>query len=124
MQNDKEKDRQMICIICPEGCKLNVSFQEDGLEVSGHLCKRGINFAKDEVLHPTRILTTTVSIEAEDLLRLPVRSNIGAPKDMIIPMISAVRKKKIKAPVQMGDVIFSNILGTGIDIIASASVKK
>jgi CxxC motif-containing protein len=124
MLNDKEKDRQMICIVCPEGCKLHVSFKKEGLEVSGHLCKRGIKFAKDEVLHPTRILTTTVSIESEEMSRLPVRSSTGAPKDMILAMISAVRKKKIKAPVQMGDVIASNILGTGIDIIASASVKK
>lgn len=114
----------MICIVCPEGCKMDVSFAEGDLKVSGHRCKRGIKFAKDEILNPTRILTTTVSIQSKDLLRLPVRSNAGAPKKQIIPMIAFLRKMTLKAPIKMGDIIVSNILGSGVDIIASASVKN
>ena len=37
---------------------------------------------------------------------------------------SAVNKIKIKAPVLVGDVIISNVLNLGVDIVATRDVKE
>ena len=38
------------CICCPVGCRVEVSFDENGqvAEVSGHTCKRGADYAAQE----------------------------------------------------------------------------
>jgi CxxC motif-containing protein len=121
---DKVKRMNMTCIICPEGCKMEVLVKGRGVDVSGHKCKKGPLFAADEVLNPQRILTTTMEIESEDVHRIAVRSSAGVPKDKLVEMIGLLRKTRLCAPVKMGDVIIADILGSGANIIASSSVDK
>lgn len=116
--------KNITCISCPAGCNIEVEF--DGkkiLSVSGNQCKKGWKFTEDEIINPRRILTTTVSINSDSILRLPVRSNIGAPKEKIIRMVKELKKVKVEVPVKMGDVILNNILTSGVDIISSMSVE-
>jgi len=42
---------------------------------------------------------------------------------MIIRGIIELSKIKVKAPIKCGDLIFKNILETGIDIIASRNIE-
>ena len=38
--------KDLICIICPNGCKIHAQLLEDGsVNVSGNRCKRGESFA-------------------------------------------------------------------------------
>jgi CxxC motif-containing protein len=117
--------KNITCIACPAGCRIEALY--DGakiLSVSGNQCKKGVKFSEDEIINPRRILTTTVSINSASISRLPVRSNIGAPKDKIMQMVAELKKVKVQAPVKMGDVILRNILASGVDIISSFSVKN
>ncbi|HEC76198.1 MAG TPA: DUF1667 domain-containing protein [Thermoplasmatales archaeon] len=111
---------RIICIKCPLGCKIKV---ENG-KVNGNICKRGEEYAINEIKNPERILTTTVFIKNGRQKLLPVRSEKGLPKNIIKRCISEISKVEVEAPVRRGDVIIKNILGTGVNIIASRDVDK
>jgi CxxC motif-containing protein len=123
-ENPKKK---MRCIVCPEGCPMHAEYEAASkkiISLEGYKCKRGIKFAEDEITNPLRLLTTTISIDSKIAQRLPVRSNISAPKDKIAAMIEAVKQIRAKAPVKMGEIIASDMLGTGVDILSSTTVEK
>jgi len=39
-------------------------------------------------------------------------------------MVRGVKKIKVGAPVRMGDIIAEDLLGTGVDIIASSTIGE
>jgi CxxC motif-containing protein len=51
--------------------------------------------------------------------RLPVRTREAIPKKKLFMAMNQLSKIRVKPPVKIGDVIISNLLNTGIDIIAS-----
>ena len=114
----------LICINCPKGCHLLVEQDGDKITVSGNSCPRGEVYARNELLNPLRTLTTTVPIDAIDCKRLPVITSKPVPKGKLMDVMKALKGVEVKAPVQMGDVIVSDILSLGSDIIASKSVNK
>ncbi|WP_255812569.1 DUF1667 domain-containing protein [Acidaminobacter sp. JC074] len=113
--------RKMICIACPIGCHLEVS---DDLIVTGNQCPKGETYAINELKNPMRIVTSTVVIEGAIHKRLPVRTASEIPKNLIMDCMKQINHVVVKAPVKMGDVIIKNVLNTGVDIIASRSMKK
>lgn len=118
--------REIICIVCPLGCKLEVSEDRslgDGYIVHGGTCKRGKAYAIKELTNPTRLLTSTVKIEGAKLTRLPVRTKSEIPKDKMLECMKIINTIEVKAPVSMGDLLLENILDTGVDIIASRDLS-
>ncbi len=117
----------MICIVCPVGCRLEVKKDEgneSGYLVTGNLCKRGVEYGIKEMTNPTRVLTTTVKIKDSLLERLPVRTNGEIPKDRVFACMKIIDEIEVKAPVRIGKVVFGNLSGTGIDLIASRSMER
>lgn len=114
---------EIICIVCPLGCRMSVEL--DGREVAavnGHQCKQGKKYARNEVLFPGRVLTTTVKTDFSDFPMLPVRSNKEIPKDQLIPCMMEISKQRISEPTQIGQPVIRDILGLGVDIISCRSV--
>ncbi len=111
-----------LCIGCPLGCRLEVDVEQEVqsiVEVRGFACRRGREYAIQEHTAPRRMVTTTVAITGARWARLPVRSNAPAPKDKVQAICNALRHLRVSAPVAMGDIIVSNILDSGVDIVAS-----
>jgi len=96
---------------------------ELGYKVEGNTCKRGIIYAIKEVTNPTRVITTTVTIEEFHLKRLPVRTDGEVPKNMVFDSMMEINKTKVKTPVAVGDIIIEDLLGTGVNVIASRSAN-
>lgn len=117
--------KQLNCINCPMGCLLTVTL-EDGkvVKVEGNTCPRGETYAHQELTDPQRMLTSTVRVEGGALPLLPVVSKSTLPKGRIMDCAEALRSVTVQAPVKTGDVIVSNILGLGVDIIASRDMEK
>lgn len=46
----------LICITCPKGCHLTVD-EENDYAVTGNSCPRGAEYARNELLHPVRMIT-------------------------------------------------------------------
>jgi len=118
-----EKERQLICINCPMGCRLKVTKTENGgWLVEGNSCNRGKTYAIKELTAPTRVLTTTVVLNSNLHRRLPVRTDDGIPKEKIFEAMRVLNNIKVEAPIHAGDVIYKNILGTVANVIASRSI--
>lgn len=110
----------MNCIVCPIGCELTVSL-EDGkvTNVTGNACPRGDKYARTEMTAPKRMLTSTVRIKGGELNLIPVVSKEALPKEKVMACANYLRNVEVASPIHEGDVIVSNILGLGVDIVAS-----
>ena len=120
-------NKDLICITCPMGCRMTLvedESLENGFRVLGNKCKRGEQYAIEEAIHPTRMIPTTVVIKHAHLRRLPVRTESPVPKHLIHACMKVINQACVEAPVQMGDIIIENILETGVNIIASRSMKR
>lgn len=115
--------KNLICIVCPKGCRLQVD-EEHGYAVSGNSCPRGAEYGKNELLHPTRVLTSTVCIQGGLHRRLPVKTTAPIPKELIFEAMDALNGVRLTAPVHLGQVVIPNLLGTGVDVVATRGMKK
>lgn len=116
--------RIMNCIMCPMGCEMTVTIENGTVtNVVGNTCPRGAKYANDEVTAPKRMLTSTVAIEGGLLPLLPVVSADVLPKGRILDCACYLRGVKVQAPVKTGDIIVKDILGLGVDIIASRDMS-
>lgn len=119
--------KDMICIVCPFGCKLKViknDTSQTGYVVEGNKCFRGADYGVKEITNPTRVLTTTVIISDASVKRLPVRTSGTIPKHLIKNAMELTNKVEVKAPIKAGQVIINNILDTGVNVIASRSIYQ
>ena len=111
------------CIVCPLSCTITVKETGDGLDISGHSCKKGLEYAGNEHRAPKRMLTGAVAVENGVLRRLPVVSRVVVPKDKLRACIDALSKVSVIAPIRCGDVVVPDICGTGVDVIAARDVE-
>lgn len=118
------KEQQVICIVCPRGCHIDVKEEDGEMTFKNQGCKRGPEYVKKELSNPTRMLTTTVEIEGAIVNRMPVVTSSDIPKNMIFECIKELAKVKIKAPVKVGEIICKDILGLGVDILATRTLEK
>lgn len=116
--------RNLVCIVCPQGCRLTVTEENGEYTVSGNTCKRGEAYAIKEVTAPRRVITSTVALEGGRLPRIPVKTNGDIPKEMIFTCMEEINRISVTAPVKMGDVVLADILGTGVDIVAARTMEK
>lgn len=117
--------KQYICIVCPMSCSIELT-DDNGVitayAVDGNKCKRGEEYAKNEYTTPKRMITTTVGLRGARLSCLPVISREAVPKSLLRDCMNLLYTTVVDAPVRQGDVIVSNILGTGVDIVAARSI--
>jgi len=118
--------REVICIICPKGCHLQVSQNEETgeYEVRGATCDRGKDYGINEVTNPVRVLTSTVRVEGSNLVRCSVRTNGSVPKAKIFDCMEEINRVTLQAPVRVGDVVIEDIAGTGVELIATRSIGE
>lgn len=115
-----EEKRRVSCIVCPLSCVGEVSIAAGKVTgVTGFTCPRGQNYAREEVTAPKRMLTSTVRVSGGQLPLLPVVSRQPLPKDKIMECARRLSAVTVSAPVREGDVILADILGLGVDVVAS-----
>ena len=114
---------QLTCILCPVGCDLEVDRAGDGLEVRGNQCDKGIGFADEEILYPKRNLATSVPLRGTESQMVSVGLSGPVPRDMISPVLSEIAGLRPEPPILRGQVLIPNVIGTGVDVIATRTVK-
>ncbi len=110
--------KNLICIACPIGCRLEIDIDND-YTVTGNQCNRGIDYGKQELISPTRIVTTTVKIKGALHKRLPVKTEQPIPKELIFKCMNEINKVVVISPIKTGDIILENILNTKINVVAT-----
>jgi CxxC motif-containing protein len=120
-----EEVKKVICIVCPLSCVGEVVLKEgEVFSITGLTCDRGKKYARAEVTKPTRVLTTTVKVKHGFLPLLPVVSKEPVPKEKIKEAVRLLATVTVKAPVKAGDVIYENILDSGVSIVSSRDIEK
>ncbi len=115
----------LICITCPMGCTLQVTHEGSTvLNVEGNNCARGAAYVQRELTDPRRMVATTVRVSGGLHPLVPVYTREPFPKPKIAELLEAIRTVEIDAPVKMEQVILSNALGTGIDVVASRDMPR
>lgn len=112
---------ELICIGCPKGCHLHVD-ENNNYEVTGATCEKGVAYGKIELTDPRRVLTSTVKIAGAALNRCSVKTNAPIPKGELFAVMKALDNVELQSPVRIGDVVISNVCGTGADIVATRNL--
>lgn len=132
---------ELVCITCPLGCHLNVETAgAESLIVTGNRCARGLAYAREEFLSPRRTVTTTCRIthataapegaaaapSSADAAprRIPVRTSAAFPKERIPELIDFLRDFGAALPVRRGQPLARDLLGTGIDLVATRDLPS
>lgn len=115
--------KDLICIVCPKGCHLQVDEEHD-YAVSGFGCPRGIAYGKAELTAPTRTITSTVRCRGGLYPRCSVKTSKPVPKASIPAVMEALNGVSLTAPVSLGQVVLVNVAGTGADIQTTRSMQQ
>lgn len=116
------ESKQLICILCPRGCHLDVSKNQDGVSVKGNFCKRGINYGITEMTNPVRKLTSTIRIKGAHINRLPIITDRAIPKSKVMEVMRAIEHITVQSPIHLGDIVIANVAGTEANIVATRSL--
>lgn len=111
----------LICITCPKGCHLTVD-EENDYAVTGNSCPRGAEYARNELLHPVRMITSTVRVQGAAIPRLPVKTDKPLPKEKMFDCMQLINTLDVQVPVKVGQVLAANILGTDVNIVATKTL--
>ena len=129
-ETGKPEEKQFVCVSCPKGCVITIKVPEDAApekldkqNLSGYKCKQGIEYARQELVDPSRVLTTTVRIKGIPRM-LPVRSSVPVPKERIFDVMRFLDDVEVKPPIKCRDVVVESILDMDIDIVATWSIRE
>ena len=121
---------QYVCVHCPKGCVIPVTVPEGGdrsdtasLILVGNKCKHGVEYAKQELVEPRRVLTTTVRIRSSERM-LPVRSTKPLPRERLMEVMKVLDMVEVSLPVDCGQIVYNNILDLDADIVSTWSIKQ
>ena len=115
--------RELVCIVCPKGCRLRVD-EENDFAVTGNSCPRGREYAVSEMTDPVRTFSVSVRVTSGDRGAVAVRVSAPVNKKFIAPIARLARQMRLQAPVKAGETIATNAAQSGADLIAVASVPR
>lgn len=113
--------KEMVCIVCPNGCALRVFESEAGYAVEGAKCKRGEAFALGEMERPMRSLTTTVATVFKDMPRLSVKTSGDIPKEKLFEAMARINCVLVDHRARAGEVLLSGLFGA--QLVATADMR-
>ena len=114
--------KHLTCIGCPMGCQLTAAMEDGAVtSVTGNTCPRGDAYARKECVAPARTVTGTVRCTGGCAPVVSVRTAGEVPKEKMLDVARAFASASARLPVRQGDVILSNVCGTGVDVVATKS---
>ena len=117
------EQRELTCINCPLGCQLTVTIERgEAAAVTGNGCPRGAQYARDEIRHPVRMVTSTVPVQSGELARVSVKTSAPVPKDRILAVMADIHRLTAVAPVRSGQILCPDLAGTGVSLVATKTV--
>lgn len=116
--------KELVCIVCPRSCRMQISMDGSEPVVTGNTCKRGRDFAVREMTDPRRTVCTTVRTVFPGVPVLPVRVSAPIPKGRIFDLMREVNRVTVTERLGRGDTVVPNILDLGADLIATSNVLK
>lgn len=125
MKGNDTMKKELVCISCPIGCHITVSWQRDDLKdlvITGNRCPRGLEYARAEVTAPARVVTATVATGFPDRPRLPVKTTAPFPVEDIPRLLNILKNVFLDMEIAPGDVVIPDALDSGIDVVATSRI--
>lgn len=117
--------KSLTCIGCPLGCSLTVEMEGTEVKsVTGNTCPNGDAYARKELTNPTRIVTSSVRVLGGTLNVVSVKTACDIPKGKIFDCARALRDVEVQAPVSIGQILVTDIAGTGVDVVATKNIPR
>lgn len=116
--------KELVCIVCPRSCRMTITSEGDELVVTGNTCKRGKEFAINEMTDPRRTVCTTVRTSFPSVPVLPVRVSGAIPKNKVFDLMREVNRITVSKRIGREEVVVPNILDLGVDLIATSNILK
>ena len=118
-------EREFVCIICPNGCRIAVEYEGTNIQkMTGEECPKGKDYVENEITNPLRVFTGSVLVENGDFSLVSVKTLAPVLKKYLKKIGDITRRIKVEAPVEIGRIIVSNLLGEDIDLIATRKIEK
>lgn len=115
---------EFVCVVCPTSCLVTVEWNEsEVLSIDNAQCKLVWNYIPGEIFDPRRTVTTTVLVEGGNLPLVSVKTDVPVPKDQMLDVMDSLSRVTAHAPLNVGDVIVANVLGTGSNIVSTRKVR-
>lgn len=115
-------EEKVICVTCPKGCTLIVTREGETVVQIQNGCKRGHEYARQELVDPRRMVATSVRVKGGIHPLMPVYTAAPFQKPRIPELLALLRTIELQAPVALDQVVVADALGSGIDIKASRSM--
>ena len=117
--------REITCVMCPLGCRIKAVIEgDDILTIEGNACPNGEEYVRQEIISPSRILMSVIKCRNCDMPTVSVKTDKAIPKELIWEIMRELRDVEVGPPVNVDDVIIENVLGTGVNIVATRSAVK
>jgi CxxC motif-containing protein len=115
---DKDKARRFVCIVCPTCCEL----ETDGADVNGSRCPKGEAFARQEMLMPLRVITTTVRCETPKGVRmLPVKTACPVPVSTSPDIMRQVKSLRLSEVPPIGSRVEAGSSAEPVELIVTGA---
>lgn len=117
--------RDLVCIVCPNGCALHVEEEAEGhLVVTGQRCPKGKNFALEECTEPMRSLSSTVKTIFPEVPVLPVRVSREVPKRALFDVMREINQVVLTERLGQGEAVIHDVCHLGVDVIITSNRLK
>ena len=117
------KKKTLTCVVCPNGCELEVWLDEKNeAQIEGTVCKRGKVWVEQELIDPQRTIASSVAVDNGDWPLVSVRTDNPIALADITKVMDAVKALRLQAPVRINDVLIKDVAGTKASIIATRNV--
>lgn len=115
--------RELTCIVCPKGCQLTVTLDDDKkvVSVEGATCKRGVEYANNECTNPMRTVTSTCAVKGGGVV--PVKTDRTIPKSLVFECMKLINQAWVDADAPIGTVVIENLLDTGANVVTTRNAK-
>lgn len=114
--------KEITCIVCPRGCRMQAAEENGVITVVGNSCKRGYDFAVSELTDPKRTVCSTVRTAFPDVPVLPVRVSGEIPKARIFDVMRQIGAVCVNVRLGRGDTVIENVLDLGVNVIATSDI--
>ena len=115
--------KKVTCVVCPNGCELEVWLDDTNqINVEGIECKRGYEWAVQELIDPRRTIASSILVDNGDWPLVSVKTDRPIALADIPKVMDAIKAVHVQAPVKLGETIIANVAGTDASIIATRNI--
>lgn len=117
--------KEYTCIICPNGCDIEARIENGSVvDLEGALCPKGRTYVEQELTDPQRNIASSVLVKNGALPLASVRLTKPIPKDKILEAMEQIKRVKVEAPTESGQMVIKNLLGLDSDVVITKQVLR